>query len=63
MRVTDPEQARILSRLAAVANGDVELVQQAIRASSKDNQPADFEAVVRQILEMQRKRKKTAESV
>jgi hypothetical protein len=62
MRVTNPEQARVLSRLATVANGDIELVQRAIRASSKDNQPAEFEEVVRRILEMRRKRKRATEA-
>lgn len=56
MRVTSSEQARVLSRLAAVADGDIELVQQAIRASSKNKRPADFEEVVRYILQNRGKR-------
>jgi hypothetical protein len=63
MRVTNPEQARVLNRLATVANGDIELVQQAIRASSKDNKPADFEDVVRYIVEKRRKRRQRAAQV
>lgn len=63
MRVTSSEQARVLSRLAAVANGDIELVQQAIRASSKNKRPADFEEVVRYILQNRDKRRQKVAEV
>jgi hypothetical protein len=50
MRATTEDQAKILSQLAEVAGGDLELVQRAIRALSRDNQPADSKEVVRYIV-------------
>jgi hypothetical protein len=48
MRVTDHRQAKIINRLAnQFADGDIERVQRAIGASSKNNQPAALEDVVR----------------
>jgi hypothetical protein len=51
MRVTTPEQAEVLNKLATIAHGDIELVQRAIRAHSDGNKPARLQHVIRYILQ------------
>lgn len=48
--------SELVRKLVALANGDIDLVQRAVRASSKDGQAADLEAVVNFIVQEQKTR-------
>lgn len=64
MRATDARQAKAISRLARFANGDLELVQRAIRASARGGKPADPREVVEFIIrERARSRQSSATAV
>jgi hypothetical protein len=52
MRVTTPEQAELIDKLVKIAKGDIDLVQEAIRANSTGpDVAADLDKVVAYILE------------
>ena len=40
------QNSDLVSKLVALADGDIDLVQRAIRTMSKDGKPADLEKVV-----------------
>ena len=50
------QNSELISKLVALADGDIDLVQQAIRTASADGKPAELEKVVNFIVEQRKTR-------
>jgi hypothetical protein len=52
------QNSELVRKLVALADGDIDLVQRAVRATSKDGEAADLEAVVNFIVQERKARVK-----
>lgn len=50
------QNSELINKLVTLADGDIDLVQQAIRATSEDGKAADLEKVVNFIVEQRKSR-------